>query len=127
MPESYSYAFPDLLTFHDAPTPVEPLRDHRARRQRQQSLAREAEGAEAHAHHDHAGRYVELLLQRRRHRFRDHIGTGAKLLGPITVGDGARIGANAVVIHDVPAGATVVGVPARVVQESQPDWDAFRR
>lgn len=43
------------------------------------------------------------------------IGTGAKLLGPITVGDGARIGANAVVIEDVPAGATVVGVPARPV------------
>ncbi|MDE3096414.1 MAG: hypothetical protein KGK07_10510 [Chloroflexota bacterium] len=43
------------------------------------------------------------------------IGTGAKLIGPIAVGDGARIGANAVVIHDVPAGATVVGVPARVV------------
>jgi len=46
------------------------------------------------------------------------IGTGAKLIGPITVGDGARIGANAVVLHDVPAGATVVGVPARPVPES---------
>ena len=44
-----------------------------------------------------------------------YIGTGAKIIGPVTVGDGARIGANAVVIHDVPAGATVVGVPARVV------------
>lgn len=44
-----------------------------------------------------------------------HIGTGAKLLGPITVGDYARIGANAVVVHDVPPNATVVGVPARVV------------
>jgi serine O-acetyltransferase len=42
------------------------------------------------------------------------IGTGAKLLGPITVGDGALIGANAVVVDDVPAGATVIGVPARV-------------
>jgi serine O-acetyltransferase len=47
------------------------------------------------------------------------IGTGAKLLGPITVGEGARIGANAVVIDDVPAGATVVGVPARVVSGSR--------
>jgi serine O-acetyltransferase len=46
------------------------------------------------------------------------IGTGAKLIGPITVGDGARIGANAVVLYDVPAGATVVGVPARPVPES---------
>lgn len=43
------------------------------------------------------------------------IGTGAKLLGAITVGDGARIGANAVVLDDVPAGATVVGAPAREV------------
>nr|BFD68246.1 serine O-acetyltransferase [Bdellovibrio sp. HAGR004] len=37
------------------------------------------------------------------------IGTGAKILGPIHIGDGAMIGANAVVIRDVPAGATVVG------------------
>jgi len=43
------------------------------------------------------------------------VGTGAKLLGPISVGDGARIGANAVVLQDVPAGATAVGVPARVI------------
>ncbi|MGB2693807.1 MAG: DapH/DapD/GlmU-related protein [Dehalococcoidia bacterium] len=48
------------------------------------------------------------------------IGSGAKLLGPITVGDNARIGANAVVIDDVPAGATTVGVPARVVHEAPP-------
>jgi serine O-acetyltransferase len=41
------------------------------------------------------------------------IGTGAKVLGPIRVGDGAQIGANAVVVDDVPARATVVGVPAR--------------
>ncbi len=46
------------------------------------------------------------------------IGTGAKLLGPITIGDGARIGANAVVIDDVPAGATVVGAPARVIERA---------
>jgi serine O-acetyltransferase len=42
------------------------------------------------------------------------IGTGAKIIGPVTVGEGARIGANAVVLDDVPAGRTVVGVPARV-------------
>lgn len=43
------------------------------------------------------------------------IGTGAKVLGPVTIGDRATIGANAVVVRDVPAGATVVGVPARQV------------
>jgi serine O-acetyltransferase len=41
------------------------------------------------------------------------IGTGAKLIGPVTVGAGARIGANAVVVGDVAPGATVVGAPAR--------------
>ncbi|MEX2245901.1 MAG: hypothetical protein WEC75_04360 [Dehalococcoidia bacterium] len=44
-----------------------------------------------------------------------HIGTGAKILGPVTVGDHARIGANAVVVSDVPPNVTVVGAPARVV------------
>lgn len=42
------------------------------------------------------------------------IGAGAKVLGPITVHKGARIGSNAVVVKDVPADATVVGIPARV-------------
>lgn len=45
------------------------------------------------------------------------IGTGAKVLGNITVGDRAVIGAGAVVIRDVPEAATVVGVPARVVRQ----------
>lgn len=44
------------------------------------------------------------------------IGTGAKVLGPITIGAGARIGANSVVIDDVAPGVTVVGIPARVVR-----------
>jgi len=43
------------------------------------------------------------------------IGCGAKILGPIAVGDGARIGANAVVLHDVAAATTVVGIPAKPV------------
>ncbi len=43
------------------------------------------------------------------------LGAGAKVLGPIMLGDGARVGANAVVVSDVPAGATVVGIPARQV------------
>jgi len=42
------------------------------------------------------------------------IGAGAKVLGPITVGENARVGSNAVVVKDVPDGATVVGIPARV-------------
>lgn len=46
------------------------------------------------------------------------IGTGAKLIGPIRIGDGARIAAGAVVIDDVPPGATAVGVPARVIPPS---------
>ena len=43
------------------------------------------------------------------------IGAGAKVLGPILIGDGAKIGSNAVVVRDVPAGATAVGIPARIV------------
>jgi serine O-acetyltransferase len=42
------------------------------------------------------------------------IGTGAKIFGPITIGDGAKIGANAVVVRDVPPRATAVGVPAKL-------------
>ena len=44
------------------------------------------------------------------------IGAGAKVLGPITVGAHAKIGSNAVVVKDVPAGATAIGIPARVVE-----------
>lgn len=44
------------------------------------------------------------------------IGAGAKILGGVVVGDHARIGANAVVTDDVPAGATAVGIPARVIR-----------
>lgn len=43
------------------------------------------------------------------------IGAGAAVLGPFTVGKGARIGSNAVVLKDVPAGVTVVGIPARPI------------
>ncbi len=45
------------------------------------------------------------------------IGAGAKILGPVTIGRHARVGANAVVVRSVPAGAVVVGVPARVLGE----------
>ncbi len=43
------------------------------------------------------------------------VGSGAKVLGPVRIGDNARIGANAVVLQDVPDGATAVGVPARII------------
>ena len=47
------------------------------------------------------------------------IGAGAKVLGPITLGKGSRVGSNAVVVKDVPAGATVVGIPGRVIVKRQ--------
>src|SRR5206468_12255601 len=46
------------------------------------------------------------------------VGAGAKILGPFIVGDGAKIGSNSVVVKAVPAGATVVGIPARVVEQA---------
>ena len=58
------------------------------------------------------------------------IGAGAQVLGPITVGCGARIGANAVVLKDVPPGATMVGIPARAAgpteaKKNAPQFDAY--
>ena len=47
------------------------------------------------------------------------VSAGAKVLGGFTVGDGARIGANSVVLKEVPAGATVVGIPGRVVEHKE--------
>jgi serine O-acetyltransferase len=58
------------------------------------------------------------------------VGSGAQVLGPITVGKDARVGANAVVTKDVPEGATVVGIPGKVVQPRtsapQPDRARFQ-
>lgn len=45
------------------------------------------------------------------------IGAGAKIVGAVHIGDEARIGANAVVVDDIPAGATAVGIPAKVVRQ----------
>ena len=47
------------------------------------------------------------------------IGTGAKVLGPITVGDNAKIGANSVVLHNVPEGATAVGIRAKNILKNK--------
>ncbi len=44
------------------------------------------------------------------------VGAGAKILGPIHIGKGAKVGSNAVVVKDVPSGCTAVGIPARVVE-----------
>lgn len=47
------------------------------------------------------------------------VGSGAKLLGPITIGCNARIGANSVVVNHVPSASTVVGIPGRIVREKR--------
>ncbi|MCH4810770.1 serine O-acetyltransferase [Vreelandella neptunia] len=49
------------------------------------------------------------------------VGAGAKILGPFTVGAGAKIGSNAVVTKEVPPGATVVGIPGKIVKRTDPD------
>lgn len=54
---------------------------------------------------------------------RVRVGTGAKLLGPIRIGRDVRVGANAVVLRDVPDGATVVGVPGRILPHPPKDTD----
>jgi serine O-acetyltransferase len=52
------------------------------------------------------------------------IGAGAKVIGPVTIGTGSRVGANAVVVSDVPPHTTVVGIPARVVRTRGPQADS---
>ena len=54
------------------------------------------------------------------------IGSGAKVLGPFTVGKGAKIGSNSVVVKEVPAAATVVGIPGRVVMQEEPKVEDVR-
>ena len=53
------------------------------------------------------------------------VGAGAKILGGFTVGDGARIGSNSVVVKEVPAGATVVGIPGRIVEGKEAEAARF--
>ncbi len=51
------------------------------------------------------------------------LGAGSKIVGPVTIGDDVRIGANAVVVKDIPRGATAVGIPAKVVRMRGSDQD----
>ena len=53
------------------------------------------------------------------------VGTGARILGDIEVGPGAQIGANSVVVKDIPAGAVATGIPARVRMPAGPDEDPY--
>ncbi len=53
------------------------------------------------------------------------IGSNSTVLGAITIGDGARIGSGSVVVKSVPAGATVVGVPGRIVESVTPEKEAL--
>jgi serine O-acetyltransferase len=55
------------------------------------------------------------------------VGAGAKVLGPFTVGAGAKIGSNAVVTRAVPAGATAVGIPGRIIVKSDDEQEARRQ
>ncbi|MCS8934076.1 serine O-acetyltransferase [Pseudomonas aeruginosa] len=54
------------------------------------------------------------------------VGAGAKVLGPFTVGEGAKVGSNAVVTKEVPPGATVVGIPGRIIMREDSEQQAKR-
>ncbi|WP_422925481.1 serine O-acetyltransferase [Singulisphaera sp. PoT] len=53
------------------------------------------------------------------------LGAGSKVIGSVTIGDGARIGANAVVVDDIPGHSTAIGIPARVVRRRSPATEAL--
>ncbi|HBO9466539.1 TPA: serine O-acetyltransferase [Pseudomonas aeruginosa] len=55
------------------------------------------------------------------------VGAGAKVLGPFTVGEGAKVGSNAVVTKEVPPGATVVGIPGRIIMREDTKQQAKRQ
>ncbi|OYW93055.1 MAG: serine acetyltransferase [Pseudomonadales bacterium 32-61-5] len=55
------------------------------------------------------------------------VGAGAKILGPFTVGAGAKVGSNAVVTREVPAGATAVGIPGKIIIKSDDAQEAKRK
>lgn len=55
------------------------------------------------------------------------VGAGAKVLGPVTIGHGSRIGSNAVVVKEAPPGSTIVGIPGRIVHTTVSEKEAQRR
>ncbi len=61
-------------------------------------------------------RYLDRPLEAPKLGKRVNVGAGAKIFGAVSIGDDANIGANAVVLCDVPAGATAVGIPAKILQ-----------
>lgn len=68
-------------------------------------------------------RYLDKPFDAPRLGKRVNVGAGAKILGAVMIGDDAQIGANAVVLRDVPAGATAVGIPARIVCSNDAEGD----
>jgi serine O-acetyltransferase len=64
-------------------------------------------------------RYIDRPLDAPKLGKRVNVGAGAKIFGDISIGDDANIGANAVVICNVPARSTAVGIPARIIDKSQ--------
>ncbi|NMF61498.1 serine acetyltransferase [Brasilonema octagenarum UFV-E1] len=64
-------------------------------------------------------RYLDRPLDAPKLGKRVNVGAGAKIFGNVSIGDNASIGANAVVLSDVPAGATAVGIPARIIHSSK--------
>ncbi|MEO1374555.1 MAG: serine O-acetyltransferase [Cyanobacteria bacterium J06635_10] len=66
-------------------------------------------------------RYLERPMEAPCLGKRVNVGAGAKIFGNVKIGDGANIGANAVVLHDVPCGSTAVGIPARIIKSSKSD------
>ena len=55
------------------------------------------------------------------------IGAGAQVLGPITIGEGGKVGSNSVVVKDLPANATAVGIPARIVNDKKSKDEKSKR
>ncbi|HRL93834.1 MAG TPA: serine acetyltransferase [Pseudomonas sp.] len=64
------------------------------------------------------------ILNNKQPIIKDHvvIGTGAKVLGSVTLGNSCYVGANSVVIHDIPCNSVAVGIPARIIKKNEGDY-----